>query len=70
MCRALVLHAETVGVVALSHCTELGHVVIEFRNHVIPEVVCRDGFPVHEIVFIVEEGLDRLIFTQELKHTS
>ena len=64
------LYTQTVRIEALCDCTELGYVVIEFRDYVVPEIVRSDGLPIHEIVFIVEESLDRLILAQELKNTS
>ena len=67
---ALVFYAQAVRVEALCNGTELGHVVVEFRNHVIPEVVCSDGLPIHEIILVVEESLDGFILAQELEHTS
>ena len=67
---ALMFYTQTVRIEALCDSTELGYVVIEFRDYVVPEIVRSDGLPIHEIVFIVEESLDRLILAQELKNTS
>ena len=64
------LYAQAVRVEALCNGTELGHIVIEFRNHVIPKVICSVGLPIHKEVCVVKEGLDCVVLTQELEYAS
>ena len=66
----LMLNTEAIRVETLGNGAKLGHIVVEFRQDIIPKVICCDGLAVYEFVFVLKEGLDIFILAQELEDTT